>query len=108
MILKNNGRLQVNHIESLDNGLTVIGDVTGSVFADNSTRIIDGTEGGKITSPSITLSDFLKLPVYADDTARSASILSPEIGMVIFIEVGTTPVASNQPQYFNGTSWINL
>jgi hypothetical protein len=108
MILKNDGKLQVNHIESLSDGLTIVGDITGSVFADNSTRIIDGTEGGKITTPSITLSDFLQLPVYADDAERSASIPSPTIGMVIFIEVGTTPAASNQPQYFNGTSWTNI
>jgi hypothetical protein len=108
MVLKNDGKLQVNHIESLGDGLTIVGDITGSVFTDNSTRIIDGTEGGKITTPSITLSDFLQLPVYADDAERSASVPSPTIGMVIFIEVGTTPAASNQPQYFNGSSWTNI
>jgi len=84
------------------------GDLTGSVFTDGSTLIIDGTEGGKITTPSVTLTEFLQLPVYADDAARSASISAPSQGMVIFMQSGTTPAATNQPQYFDGTNWVNL
>jgi hypothetical protein len=84
------------------------GDLTGSVFTDGSTLIIDGTEGGKITTPSVTLTEFLQLPVYASDAARSASIPVPSQGMVIFMQSGTTPAATNQPQYFDGTNWVNL
>jgi hypothetical protein len=84
------------------------GDLSGSVFADDSTLIIDGTEGGKIFTPSVTVSDFLKLPVYSNDAARSAAITSPEKGMVIMIESGTIPAATDQIQFYNGTSWVNL
>ena len=85
----------------------LVGDVTGSIFTDSSTRILDGTNG-RITTPSVTLSEFLKLPVYADDAARLAAIPSPEKGMVIMIEAGTTPAATDQIQFYNGTSWTNL
>ena len=83
------------------------GDVTGSLFTDSSARILDGTSG-RITTPSVTLAEFLKLPVYADDTARDTAILVPEKGMVIFIEAGTLPAATNQMQVHNGTSWVSL
>jgi hypothetical protein len=83
------------------------GDVTGSLFTDDSTRILDGTSG-RITTPSVTLAEFLKLPVYADDTARDTAIPSPEKGMVIFIETGTLPAATNQMQVHNGTGWVSL
>jgi hypothetical protein len=106
--LSSNGIWKINNIEGYSTNLTVIGDLTGSVFADDSTIIIDGTEGGKITSPSVTLSAFLKLPVYADDTARTAGIPLPEKGMVIFITSGTTPAATNQMQVFDGTNWVNV
>jgi len=108
MVIKNNGVLLVDAIGALTSSLIIRGDLTGSVFADDSSMVIDGTEGGKITSPSVTLTDFLKLPTYADDTARSATISTPELGMVIFMISGTAPAASNQPQYFNGTNWINI
>ena len=87
---------------------SISGDLIGSVFADDSTMIIDGTEGGKITTPAVTLTEFLKLPVYADDTARTASISAPVQGMVIFMRSGVTPAATNQPQYFDGANWVNI
>jgi hypothetical protein len=59
------------------------GDVTGSIFSDSSTRIIDG-ESGAITAPSATLSSFLKLPSYANSTARDAAITAPQAGMMVF------------------------
>jgi len=86
----------------------IAGDIQGSVFADDSTIIIDATEGGRISAPSITISDFLQLPVFADDAARLAAIPTPTKGMVIMMEAGTTPLATNQIQFFNGTSWISL
>jgi len=108
MVLKNDGVLQVDRIQGFNNSLSLDGDITGSVFADNSSMIIDGTEGGRITTPSVSISEFLQLPVYADDTARATAIPSPAIGMVIFMQSGTTPASTNQPQYFDGTNWQNF
>jgi hypothetical protein len=84
MILKNDGRLQVNSVESLSGGSL------------------------SINASSVSLSRFLNLPVYADDTARDTAIPTPSAGMVIFMQSGTTPAATTQPQYYNGTAWINL
>jgi hypothetical protein len=39
------GILEVDTIRSLTSSLTIIGDLTGSVFSDGSTMIIDGTDG---------------------------------------------------------------
>jgi hypothetical protein len=112
-ILDSANNLKIDRIIGLTESKTNIvgdleGDVIGSVFADDSTIVIDGTEGGKITSPSITLSSFLKLPVYANDSARTAAIAVPEKGMVIFMTAGTTPAATNQMQVFDGTNWVNV
>lgn len=58
---------------------------------------------GNVTTPS-----FLKLAVYADDTARSTGIPTPTQGMVIFMQSGTAPAATNQMQVYDGTSWVNV
>ena len=81
----------------------VTGDITGSVFADNSTRIIDGTDG-RITATSVTIGNtgYLQLPVYANGTARDAAILSPAAGMVVF---NTT---STKFQGYTGGAWVDL
>jgi hypothetical protein len=109
--LSSQGVWKVNTIQGLTDTLSIAGnlsgDVKGSVYADDSTRILDGTSG-RITAPSATLFEFLKLPVYADDTARDSAIPSPEKGMVIFIEVGTLPAATDQMQLHNGTNWVSL
>ena len=49
-----------------------------------------------------------KFAVVADDTARSTLVPSPEKGMVILMESGTTPAATNQLQFYNGTAWTNV
>jgi hypothetical protein len=109
--LSASGIWKVNTIQGLTDTLSITGnlsgDVKGSIYADDSARVIDGTSG-RITTPSVTLAEFLKLPVYADDTARDTAILVPEKGMVIFIEAGTLPAATNQMQVHNGTSWVSL
>jgi hypothetical protein len=109
--LSSQGVWKVNTIQGLTDTLSIAGnlsgDVKGSVYADDSTRILDGTSG-RITAPSATLFEFLKLPVYPDDLARDTAIPSPEKGMVIFIEAGTLPAATNQMQVHNGTSWVSL
>ena len=111
------GVWRVNTIQAFSGTLTVTGnvvgnldgDITGSVFTDNSTRVIDGTDG-RITTPSVTISNigYLKMPVYADDAARSAAIPTPAVGMMIFVQIGTSPLAVDALQVYNGTAWINV
>jgi hypothetical protein len=49
-----------------------------------------------------------KLPIVANDAARSALVPSAEQGMMIFMQSGTTPAATNQVQVFDGTNWVNM
>ena len=49
-----------------------------------------------------------RLPVVADDTARTALVPSPAKGMMIFMESGTSPAATNVAQVFDGSIWVNL
>ena len=105
------GIWKVNSIEALSGTLTVTGnvvgnldgDITGSVFTDNSTRVIDGTDG-RITTPSVTISNtgYLQLSVYADDTARNSSIPFPAAGMVIFNTTLT------KFQGYTGAAWVDF
>jgi hypothetical protein len=99
------GTFRANFVRGFDQTLLVTGnldgDVTGSIFSDSSTRIIDG-ESGAITAPSATLSSFLKLPVYADNTARDAAITIPQAGMMIFNTTGT------KFQGYTGSAWVDL
>ena len=81
----------------------ITGDLQGSVFADNSTRIIDGTDG-TITATSVTIGNtgYLQLPVYADGTARDAAITAPTEGMLVFNS------GLKQFEGYNGTLWTSL
>jgi hypothetical protein len=49
-----------------------------------------------------------RLPVIADDTARTAAVPSPTKGMMIMMEAGTTPAATNVVQVYDGSAWVNL
>lgn len=62
---------------------------------------------GEATSNAFIASKYLKLPVYADDSERDAAITSPEAGMMVFVQSGTTPAATNQMQVFDGSDWVN-
>ena len=111
--LSASGIWKVNSIQALSGNLTITGnldgDITGSVFADDSTRIIDGTDGS-ITATSVAISNtgYLQMPVYANDAARSAAIPTPATGMMIFVQNGTSPLAVDALQVYNGTAWINV
>jgi hypothetical protein len=72
----------------------------------NSTGVI-GTKLS-IKSSTVEFSVPPTLPVIADDTARSTTIPSPIKGMIILMEAGTTPAATNTVQAYNGTNWVNL
>lgn len=61
MELSHTGVLKVNTIESLSgSGGAVRMDVIGSLFTDNSTRILDGTSGA-ITAPSVSVTGTLSV-----------------------------------------------
>lgn len=69
-----------------------------------------GTEATKLTIKSSAVEFVVppKLPVVADDTARTALVASPSAGMLIFMQSGTTPAATNVVQVFDGSNWVNL
>ena len=107
--------LQVNAVASLSGSSiefknTIAGDIKGSVFADDSTTIVDGTDG-KITTPSITASSFVKFPIYNNPTARDSALSSPEAGMVVFLSDSTGSGGAPKLQVnTNGTTggWVDL
>ena len=81
------------------------GDVTGSVFADNSTMLVDGTEGkvvGPVESATVTASSYIQTGVYADLTAIAAALPTPAKGMIVFDD------GTNQFRGYDGSSWIAL
>ena len=49
-----------------------------------------------------------KLPVVADDTARTTLVPTPSTGMMIFMTAGTAPAATNKVQVYDSTAWVNL
>jgi hypothetical protein len=49
-----------------------------------------------------------RLPVVANDTARTALVPTPTTGMMIFMSSGTTPAATNKVQVYDSTAWVNL
>jgi len=61
-----------------------------------------------VSSAAVTAAVPFKLPVLANDAARTTLVPTPSQGMIIFMQSGTAPAATNQAQIFDGTSWINL
>jgi hypothetical protein len=81
------------------------GDMTGSVFADNSTMLIDGTGGrivGPVDSVTVTASSYIQTAVYVDLTAISAALPTPSKGMIVFDD------DTNQFRGYDGASWVAL
>lgn len=110
------GTLLTNFLQGFTSPLQIRGslegDVTGSVFSDNSTRIIDGTSG-EITAPSITASSFIKFPVYANPTDRDAALTSAVVqaGMVVFLTDSTGSGGSPKLQVNTDSTtsgWVDL
>jgi len=84
---------------------SIDGDIIGSVFADNSTRLIDGTEGkivGPVDSNTVTASSYIQTAVYVDLTAISAALPTPSKGMIVFDD------GTNQFRGYDGSSWVAL
>jgi hypothetical protein len=81
------------------------GDVTGSVFSDGSTMLIDGTEGkvvGPVESSTVTASSYIQTGVYVDLTAIAAALPTPAKGMIVFDD------GTNQFRGYDGSSWVAL
>lgn len=66
------------------------------------------TSHAKVTPSKAEFGVPVKFVVVADDTARTTLVPTPEKGMVILMEAGTTPAATNQLQFYNGTNWVNV
>jgi hypothetical protein len=84
---------------------TLDGDMTGSVFADNSTMLVDGT-GGRIVGPvdtnTVAASSYIQTGVYVDLAAIASALPTPSKGMIVFDD------GTNQFRGFDGSSWIAL
>jgi hypothetical protein len=81
------------------------GDVTGSVFSDNSTRLIDGTEGkivGPVESATVTASSYIQTAVYVNLAAIASALPTPSKGMIVFDD------DTNQFRGYDGSSWVAL
>jgi len=81
------------------------GDMTGSVFADNSTMLIDGTGGrivGPVDSATVAASSYIQTAVYVDLTAIAAALPTPSKGMIVFDD------GTNQFRGYDGSSWVAL
>lgn len=51
--LDKNGVFKVDNIQALNNTLSIVGDIIGSVYSDSSTLLIDGTDGSIKYYPSV-------------------------------------------------------
>jgi hypothetical protein len=83
---------------------TVDGDLTGSVFGDDSALLVDGVNGlivGEVDNDVVSTSQ-LNLKPYADDAARDAAITTPTAGQVVFV------ADADEFQVYNGTFWTNV
>lgn len=105
-------------------------DGTSFILATNITSVVDGTVSTGVVPSKIDFSatnsagatsvkmsikgsavEFIappKLPVIANDTARTTAVPTPTKGMMIMMESGTTPAATNVVQVYDGSAWVNL
>ena len=64
--------------------------------------------GLNISSTSVASTVPIGFPVVANDGARGTLVPTPAKGMVILMEAGTAPAATNQLQFFDGSNWVNV
>jgi len=79
----------------------VTGNVTGNVDG-----IVGGTTPAAGSFTTVSLSDALQLAVFADGTARDATITSPAAGMLCFVSDNGSAVA--KAQVYDGSAWVDL
>jgi hypothetical protein len=81
---------------------SVNGDVSGSVFSDGSTMLVDGVDGkivGPVESPSVYGTTYIQTAVYADAFAISTAIATPVKGMIVFND------DTGKFQGWDGSAW---
>ena len=83
---------------------TVDGDITGSVFGDDSTVLVDGVNGlivGDVVNSSVTTETVSFVP-YTDAASRDTAIGVPTAGQVVYV------ADTNELQVYNGDQWSNI
>ena len=109
--IDNDGIFKINEIQAFSTPVIqfnslISGDISGSVFGDDSTRILDGTNS-RLTARSVQATQYLQMPVYANAALRNAAITAPSPGMMVFV----TNNGSNQQKlqvYTSGGGWTDL
>lgn len=74
------------------------------------TQDASGLASVKLSCTSTAVNFFTPpvLPVVADDAARTLLVPSPTQGMLLLMQSGTTPAATNVVQVYDGSAWVNL
>jgi len=63
---------------------------------------------GVVSSNAFSATKYFKLPVYANDAARSTAIPTPAAGMMVFMTSGTSPAVTNKTVVYDSTAWVAL
>lgn len=63
---------------------------------------------GISTSNAFVANKYMKLPVFANDAARSSAIPTPTTGMMVFMTSGTSPTVTNKAVIYDSTAWVAL
>jgi hypothetical protein len=104
------GVLKINQIQAFSTASIqftslISGDLSGSIFGDDSTRMFDGTSN-RITTRSVAASQYIQAPVYANVALRNAGITAPTPGMIAFITNNGSGLQKLQV-YTNG-GWVDI
>ena len=83
------------------------GNISGNLNVGGNANVAGNITFGSATATSVsstnlTATGFVKLPIYADDTARDAAITVPAEGMMVFNQTGA------KFQGYDGTAWVDL
>jgi hypothetical protein len=85
------------------NIVTTSGNISGGNFITGGIVIATGNvSGGNVSGATVTATNNVTLPFFADDAARDAAITSPAAGMMIFNSTGT------KFQGYTGSAWVDL
>ncbi len=89
------------------------GTVSAGVVPSRMDFKVTNTAGVIATAMAIKSTEIIfavppKLPVLADDNARSSTIAVPTKGMMVLMTDGTSPAATNKVQVYDGSAWVNL
>lgn len=95
-------------IESVVNGAVGTGVVPARIDIKTTDALGSLATIVSVKSSAVDFNSPPKLPVVSNDTARTTLVPVPAQGMLIFMQSGTTPAATNVVQVFDGTNWVNL